>query len=318
MKLATIGVGQAWRSALCIGEKFFEIAGAYSVYKSRVRSARPALELSMREIIEGGESVWEILKRVENFIGENLNTDLREELAPWSHPLDGCAVEPPIANPSKVWCMGANYYRHRLEMAERSQRAVEDTMRLQGFLKAPSSLAGARSPIHYPPESRRVDHEIELALVIGARGRRIAEAEAMRFVFGYMLFNDVSARDIKELDNGRMDRGKGFDTFGVCGTWILTADEVKDPHSVELRLEVNGKTRQDGSTKDLLFKIPYQIAWLSAAMTLLPGDIVSTGTPEGSGTISPGDRLEGWSPNTPLGYLSNAVVAEPLASLSHS
>ncbi len=313
MKLGTIRVNGEARSAFCSGERFYDITRVQALYRRQHTGDSPLdAHLSLRPIIEGGAPLLDQLRRLEEFAAQNAAGSLQGELTACSYAANDCAVEPPISDPSKIWCMGANYYNHRKEMAERQNRQVESKITLQGFIKASSSLTGARSPIQYPPESKHTDHEIEVAVVVGARGRRIPESDALRFVYGYMLFNDVSARDIKDLDNGRMDRGKGFDTFGVCGPWILTADEVKDPDKIELRLELNGEVRQNGSTKDLLFNIPYQIAWLSAAMTLFPGDIISTGTPEGSSRIKPGDRLEGWSPNTPLGRLSNQVVPEPL------
>jgi 2-keto-4-pentenoate hydratase/2-oxohepta-3-ene-1,7-dioic acid hydratase in catechol pathway len=313
MKLGTVRVNNEARSVFCIEDKFFDIARVRELFVRYHKTNLPLpADPSLKNFVEGGAPVLEALRRLEGFAGENSKGSRQEELAGCSVPVEDAAIEPPISNPSKIWCMGANYYNHRREMAERQNRQLESKITLQGFIKAPSSLIGARSSIFYPPESRHVDHEIEVAIVVGAKGRRISEQDAMKFVYGYMLFNDVSARDIKDLDNGRMDRGKGFDTFGVCGPWILTADEVRDPDKIELRLELNGAVRQDGSTKDLLFDIPYQIAWLSAAMTLYPGDIISTGTPEGSSRIKPGDRLEGWSPNIPLGSLVNQVVPEPL------
>lgn len=313
MKLGTVRVNGEARSVFCNGERFYDIGRLRALYqRDHANDAAPDENLSLRRIIEGGTPVLDSLRRLEDFVAQNSTGSYPEELKACSLPINDSFIEPPILDPSKIWCMGANYYNHRREMAERQNRQVESKITLQGFIKAPSSLAGARSPIFYPLESRHVDHEIEVAIIVGAKGRRIGEQDAMKFVYGYMLFNDVSARDIKDLDNGRMDRGKGFDTFGVCGPWILTADEVKEPDKIELRLELNGAVRQDGSTKDLLFNIPYQIAWLSAAMTLFPGDIISTGTPEGSSKIRAGDRLEGWSPNTPLGRLINQVVPEPL------
>ncbi|HWP58214.1 MAG TPA: fumarylacetoacetate hydrolase family protein [Candidatus Acidoferrales bacterium] len=313
MKLGTVRINGQPRSVFVIEERFFDIGRVRDLF---VREQGQDLPLvgnePVKRLIEGGAPFLEALKRLEGFAGENLSGPLQPALRECGVLLDACEIAPPIADAGKIWCMGANYYNHRREMAERQKRHVESKITLQGFIKAPSSLTGARAPIFYPPESRHVDHEIEVAFVIGLKGRRISESEAMKHVYGYMLFNDVSARDIRDLDNGRMDRGKGFDSFGVCGPWILTADEVKDPADIHLRLEVNGRVRQDGSTRDLLFPIPYQVAWLSTAMTLFPGDIISTGTPEGSGKIEPGDHLEGWSPNTALGRLVNDVVPEPL------
>ena len=266
MKLGTIRVNGEAHSAFCTGDRFYDIARVHALYR-RQHAADGSLEGNwpLHRIIEGGAAVLDQLRRLEEFAAHNAGGSLQGDWETCSYAAEDCAIEPPISDPSKIWCMGANYYNHRKEMAERQNRKVESTITLQGFIKAPSSLTVARAPILYPPESKHTDHEIEVAVIIGTRGRRIPESDAMRFVYGYMLFNDVSARDVKDLDNGRMDRGKGFDTFGVCGPWILTADEVKDPDNIELRLELNGEVRQNGSTKDLLFNIPYQIAWLSAA-----------------------------------------------------
>jgi 2-keto-4-pentenoate hydratase/2-oxohepta-3-ene-1,7-dioic acid hydratase in catechol pathway len=132
----------------------------------------------------------------------------------------------------------------------------------------------------------------------------------MDHVFGYTVFNDVSSRDIAHLDNGRMDRGKGFDTFAVMGPWLVTRDEIPDPHDLRIQLRLNGELRQDASTSDMMYRIPKQIAWLSTAMTLEPGDVISTGSPSGVGKIKPGDLIEGEVER--VGAIRNRVVADDL------
>jgi 2-keto-4-pentenoate hydratase/2-oxohepta-3-ene-1,7-dioic acid hydratase in catechol pathway len=215
-------------------------------------------------------------------------------------------IGPPVANPRKVWAMGGNYADHREEMTQQMGAVHAETMR--GFLKATSSLTGPYDPILYPPESKRVDHEMELAAVIGRRGRRISAHNALNHVVGYVAFADISSRDIGRLDQNRIDRGKGFDTFGVMGPWLVTADEVEDPYNLSIRYWVNGEMKQDGNTRDMIYKVPEQIEWLSMSMTLEPGDIISTGTPAGVSPISPGDELRGEIDI--LGAVENNVVLD--------
>jgi 2-keto-4-pentenoate hydratase/2-oxohepta-3-ene-1,7-dioic acid hydratase in catechol pathway len=131
----------------------------------------------------------------------------------------------------------------------------------------------------------------------------------MAAVAGYVAFVDVGARDVAELDNGRIDRGKGFDTFGIVGPWFVTADEVPEPHALRVRFWVNGELRQDGSTAEMYHSIPEQLCWLTEALTLAPGDVVSTGTPPGVSSVHPGDELRGEIEG--LGTIEITVVPEP-------
>ncbi|MFC7582785.1 fumarylacetoacetate hydrolase family protein [Nonomuraea antimicrobica] len=180
---------------------------------------------------------------------------------------------------------------------------------LSGFLKAPGALAGPYDDLRHPAISRRVDPELELAVVIGRRCHGLDRENAMRAVAGYVALVDVGARDISELDNRRMDRGKGFDTFAIAGPWFVTADEIPDPHALRVRFWVNGELRQDGSTSEMFHDIPEQLCWLTRALTLAPGDVVSTGTPPGVRSVVPGDELRGEIEG--LGVHENTVVPEP-------
>jgi 2-keto-4-pentenoate hydratase/2-oxohepta-3-ene-1,7-dioic acid hydratase in catechol pathway len=223
--------------------------------------------------------------------------DLTEDCT-WS--AERATFGPPIGRPQTIWGMTANYPRDR--QAPRTPRG------LQGFLKAPSALAGPYDELRYPAISQRVDPELELAVVIGRRSRGLEQGTAMAAVAGYVAFVDTGARDVSELDNNRMDRGKGCDTFAIVGPWFVTADEIPDPHALAVRFWVNGELRQDGSTSEMFHDIPEQLCWLTEALTLAPGDVVSTGTPPGVRSVVPTDRLRGEIEG--LGVVENLVVAE--------
>ncbi|MFJ4790010.1 fumarylacetoacetate hydrolase family protein [Streptomyces sp. NPDC088794] len=200
--------------------------------------------------------------------------------------------------------MLANYPRRRSASDEGPLRPPA----LQGCLKASGSLAGPHDELQHPSISEKVDPEMELAVVIGRRARRLAPETAMRAVAGYIGFCDVGSRDVSERDNNRMDRGKGFDTYGICGPWFVTADEIPDPHSLRIRQWVNGTARQDATTAEMVHSIPEQLAWLTAALTLAPGDVLSTGTPAGHGAVRPGDVVRGEVEG--LGVVENKVVLD--------
>jgi 2,4-diketo-3-deoxy-L-fuconate hydrolase len=151
------------------------------------------------------------------------------------------------------------------------------------FSKWTSALMGPDDPIEIPRGSVKTDWEVELAVVIGLGGRYIDEADAMRHVAGYCVMNDVSERDFQLNRSGTWDKGKGCDSFGPLGPWLVTADEVPDPQALRLWLEVDGKTYQNGSTATMVYGVPFLISYLSRFMSLQPGDVISTGTPPGVG-----------------------------------
>ncbi len=199
--------------------------------------------------------------------------------------------------PSKVVCVGRNYVEHAQELGNDVPK--EPLI----FLKPSSSIIGQHDAIRLPPQSRQVEHEAELAVVIGATGaRRVDRAEAMKAVFGYTVANDVTARDLQRSD-GQWTRAKGFDSFCPLGPWITTDLDVAD---LEVRCEVNEEVRQLGRTKDMVFDVATLISYVSHVMTLLPGDVILTGTPAGVSPIVAGDTcavsVEG------IGVLENRVV----------
>lgn len=184
--------------------------------------------------------------------------------------------------PSKIVCVGVNYRKHADEMGH----GLPEQPLL--FLKPPSSVIACDEPIMYPRQSQRVDHEAELAVVIGKRAKNVTEEEALNYIFGYTVLNDVTARDLQKRD-GQWTRGKGFDTFCPIGPWIVTD---MDWQELDVSCRVNQEIRQQGNTGDMVFGVPQLVSFISKVMTLLPGDVIATGTPEGVGPLRKGDMVE--------------------------
>jgi len=214
--------------------------------------------------------------------------------------LEQVRLHAPIPRPSKnVFCVGWNYLDHFEEGAKARTQKVDLPEHPAFFSKAATSVTGPYDAIPFDPSvSRQIDWEVELGLVIGPGGRNIAEAEAMKHVFGYTVINDISARDIQRRHN-QWFKGKSLDGSCPMGPWIITADAVNDPGDLRLRTRVNGAVKQDSNTKYLYFKLPRIIAELSLGLTLEPADIIATGTPSGVGYartppefLRPGDVLE--------------------------
>jgi 2-keto-4-pentenoate hydratase/2-oxohepta-3-ene-1,7-dioic acid hydratase in catechol pathway len=200
----------------------------------------------------------------------------------------------PIARPSKIICIGLNYLKH----AQEAGMAVPEVPII--FMKATSSLSGPFDPILIPKNSVQTDWEVELAVVIGKRAKYISVENAMEYVAGYCLHNDVSERDFQLRHGGQWVKGKSADSFAPLGPYLATREEIEDPHNLRLWLKLNGKILQDSNTSDLIFDLPTIISHLSQYMTLLPGDVISTGTPAGVGMglkpepkyLEPGDIVE--------------------------
>lgn len=205
----------------------------------------------------------------------------------------GTRIGSPIARPSKIVCIGLNYAKHAKETG--AALPVEPIL----FMKSTTSLTGPFDQIIIPKNSTKTDWEVELAVIVGKKASYVSETEAMDYVAGYVLHNDVSEREFQLERGGTWDKGKGCDTFAPLGPWMVTKDEISNPHHLRLWLSLNGKIMQDGNTDDLIFNIPILISYLSHFMTLLPGDVISTGTPAGVGL--------GFTPNI---YLKEGDVVE--------
>jgi len=204
----------------------------------------------------------------------------------------------PPSFPSKIVCVGLNYKDHAEEL---SMEVPEDPVL---FLKPPSAVIGHGDKIIYPPSSSRVDYEAELAVVIGKRCKNISAEKAEDVIAGYTCFNDVTARDLQQKD-GQWTRAKSFDTFAAFGPYIVSTDEI-DVSDLKISCRVNGETRQESSTSNLIFDIPFLIEFITEIMTLEVGDVIATGTPPGVGELQRGDTVEVTIQG--IGTLRNEVV----------
>jgi len=212
-------------------------------------------------------------------------------------PLTEAHLLPPV-NPSKIVCVGRNYREHAKELGN------EVPADILIFLKPPSSLLAPEGKIVMPTLSQRVDFEGELAVVMGKKCRHATENEALSFVRGYTCANDITARDLQKND-GQWTRGKGFDTFCPVGPFV--SNEL-EPEALDLETRVNGQVRQKGNTRDFIFSLPSIIRYISSVMTLVPGDLILTGTPSGVGPLKADDRVE--VSISGLGTLTNFAVTE--------
>lgn len=239
-------------------------------------------------------------------IGGALASALADEAARERAALPEGAVRllAPLPRPNRILAIGRNYAEHAKESgAEVFEEPIV-------FLKASTSVVGPDAAIEIPAWMGRVDFEAELLVVLGRGGKNVPEADAMDLVAGYSVFNDVTAREVQRADQGRKHpwfRSKSVDTFGPMGPYLVTADEVPDPHALRVSLTVNGETKQDDTTASMVYDIPTLIAFLSKWFRLEPGDVIATGTPSGIGAIVPGDVVEATVEG--VGTLRNPVVA---------
>jgi 2-keto-4-pentenoate hydratase/2-oxohepta-3-ene-1,7-dioic acid hydratase in catechol pathway len=269
-----------------------DLAQAWDAYGKHARGSgdgQPGFPDGMLALLRSDEAVWRVLESsvawTEALPG-SAGASLRQ-------PLAEVQLGPPVADPSKIICVGLNYHDHCRE----AKREVPDRPIL--FAKFPSSIIGPEDEITWlPGASEKVDYEAELAVVVGREGRNIPVDRAYDYVAGYTIVNDVSARDV-QFDDDQWIRGKSFDTFCPMGPYLLTTDELPDPHDLRVRCWVNGELRQDSSTRELIFGVPELLAYISRTSTLVPGDVIITGTPGGVGVfrdppvfLRPGDRVE--------------------------
>ncbi|RNJ78667.1 MAG: FAA hydrolase family protein [Nitrosopumilus sp. H8] len=252
-----------------------------------------------------------VSESVKGFLFDGWYGEIKDRIGKleYAHDLGEFELLAPIPNPGKLVCLAFNYEDHARE--QKMQAPADPVI----VLKPRTALAGSGSEITCPDFVGQLDYEIELAVVIGRDCKCVTAEEARGAVFGYMVLNDVSARDIQRAD-GQFGRAKGFDTFAPCGPWITTADEIDDAQNLSMRTRVNGKTRQDSSTRNMSIAIPEIISRLSRVMTLEKGDIISTGTPAGVALNNPGteflkngDRIE--MEIEGLGELKNTVRFVP-------
>lgn len=215
---------------------------------------------------------------------------------------------PPIAQVGKIVCVGLNYADHA---AESGMDLPEEPVL---FGKATSAICGSHDDVVIPPGGSKVDWEVELGVVIGTRAKHVSPEEAMDHVAGYLIVNDISERAFQLEGTGQWLKGKGCDTFAPIGPWLVTRDEIDDPHALDIWLELGDERVQDGNTRTMVFDVPFLVSYISRFMTLLPGDVISTGTPPGVGLgmnppryLKPGERMR--LGITGLGEQMQTVVA---------
>lgn len=278
------------------------------VWGKRVVDLPKALEkigcqapVSMEDLLTREEEALSLLNQVREKV-ENFPFWLQDTSFLWEQ----VRLLSPLNKPGKIICIGLNYAAH----AQEGGRSLPEEPVLFG--KFANALVGPGEPVRLPHISNQVDYEAELAVVIGKIAYRVEEDEALKYVFGYANFNDISARDLQRKD-GQWMKGKFLDTFAPFGPYLVTRDEIPDPGKLDICLRLNGKTMQSSNTSDLIFNVPYLVSFLSQFVTLEPGDIIATGTPSGVGFarkppvfLQPGDIME--VEITGLGILENPVV----------
>ncbi|MBP1718122.1 MAG: fumarylacetoacetate hydrolase family protein [Deltaproteobacteria bacterium] len=272
---------------------------------------------SMAGFLSRGEEAFLVVKQASEFAAKWLKdkkalpkSSEGEDLA---FPLSGVDLKPPVPRPGKIIAMGLNFYDHAAENKVRPPKVPV------GFLKAATSLTGPGEPVPYPRSTKQLDYEIEMAIVIGKKGKDVPKEKALEYVAGYTILNDLSARDIqsKEMSKRLVLLSKSLDGLGPLGPWLVTKDEISDPNNLAMELYVNHEPepRQKSNTNQMVFKVADLVSYWSQ-MTLEPGDIISSGTPGGVGIfrqppekwlLKPGDTVEARIEK--LGVLRNPIVA---------
>ena len=263
MKLFRFRDGDKVKPGVCIGNKHYDASSITADYNE---------SFFENEFDSFGGKISETLKLIE---------------------ISGKEFDSPVARPSKIVCIGLNYASHAKE--SKMELPKEPVI----FLKSTTALCGPFDDIIIPKNSLKTDWEVELAVVISKKASYVAEENALDYVAGYCLHNDVSEREFQLERGGTWDKGKGCDTFAPLGPYLVTKDELNDPHNLRLWLKLNDAMMQNGNTSDFIFNIPHVVSYVSCFMTLLPGDIISTGTPHGVGLgmnppvyLKPGDLVE--------------------------
>jgi acylpyruvate hydrolase len=285
MKLVTYEFWGCVRSGVIVDDWVVDLERAYRHVLEERGTPRAAgratglLPPSLKAVLDGGAdslaAATDVVRAARTALAE---ANRRWEVEGMATPLDRARLWAPIPDPDKIVCMGRNYRAH----AEEGGGSVPEAPEL--FAKFANSLVGHNWPIELPAISNEVDYEAELAVVIGRRAKDVSAAEALDYVAGYTILHDVSARDY-QLRTSQWLAGKGMDTFAPMGPWIVTSDEIPDPQKLQMKLEIGGQVLQDANTSTMVFSVSESISYISRVMTLEPGDVISTGTPEGVGFV---------------------------------
>jgi len=256
MKLIRFGEPGAEKPGIIVDGKYFDVSSLVTDYN---------------EAFFGGDGLEKLKKDIDSADLPEVDQNVRLGAA--------------LARPSKIICVGLNYKDHAAET--NAPIPAEPIL----FFKATSAIVGPNDDLIIPKNSKKTDWEVELAIVIGKKASYVSEENALNHIAGYVLHNDYSEREFQLERNGQWVKGKSCDTFAPIGPFIATQDEISDVHNLRLWLTVNGKTLQDGNTSNLIFNVPFMISYISQFMTLLPGDVITTGTPAGVGL---GQKPEPW------------------------
>ncbi|HLY63219.1 MAG TPA: fumarylacetoacetate hydrolase family protein [Terriglobia bacterium] len=316
MKFVTYEFAKSLHLGVVEGDFVVDVQVALGVFaRGRVENPKTAKAVAtarkagpppadMIDLLGRGRKYWSALSVITQGLAQSRQANKKTKNL--FTPLASARLRAPIQRPGKIVCVGLNYADHA------SEAGIEAPSFPTFFLKSVNTISGPGSPIVMPPNSTQVDYEAEFAVVIGKGGRRIAEDRAYDHVAGYMNLNDVTARDMQHGDK-QWFRGKSCDTFAPTGPWILTADEVSDPHNLRISLTLNGQTMQDSNTSNLIHKVPFLISYLSQSLTWETGDILTTGTPPGVGVfrkppifLNAGDTVS--TTVEGLGTLTNKVM----------
>ena len=299
MKIARF-VGQRGRPVLGLvcEEEVVDLTRALLLYEAARRGEAHPRATDPTDLMARGLFTPRALAPVMQFIeGHGLQKQLGQ-------PLEGTTLLAPVARPPKIFAMGLNYQAHAVESAG---EVPEEPI---FFRKESTAVIGPEDEVVIKPGIGRVDPEVELAVVIGRAGADIPVEEADDFVAGYTILNDVTGRAMQRKDIGASQpwyRSKSLDTFCPMGPWIVLPDEIDEPVELDLEMRVNGEVRQSDNTRSLMWKVPELISFISSFIRLEPGDILSTGTPEGMNEVKPGDVMEAYVEK--IGVLRNPVVA---------
>lgn len=305
MRLLTFTANNETRAGIEVERQIVDLASSVA------KSGSGNVPSDLKEFLAAGDPALKAARKAQDWIVTALRTG-QKPTGPAGETIvfnrSDVRINAPIPRPGKIICLGLNYADHAAEGGSEPPK----TPLLFG--KFANTIIGTDHPIVLPKATQRLDYEAELAVVIGRRAKLVPLESALDYVAGYMNLHDVSARDLQS-ETGQFFRGKSGDTFAPCGPYLVTKDEIPDPHVLDIRSYVNGELRQSSNTRHLIFNVPFLVHHITKTITLEPGDIISTGTPSGVGThrhpptfLKPGDvvRIEVQG----LGVLENTVVAE--------
>ena len=314
MRFATYRRGMEARLGIVSGDKIIDYNTGARLMSPEGKGAEKIFgQVDLRGFLSLGASAIRTAKKVETWVGRQPTGRPPASLKSWVFDLAKVKLLPPLNNPPKILCLARNYASHIREVSE-TEPLPEDIL---VFMKPITTIIGPDDPVVIPPECRLLDHEVELALVVGKRGRHIPEEKAMEHLAGYTILNDISDREYRQMKNPPHHVNwffmKAQDTFAPLGPFLVGKEEVENPHTLRLRLWVNGELRQDSAREEMIFKVPTILSRISRFVTLEPGDIIATGTPTGTafGTqqfLREGDvvecEIEG------IGRLRNSIQVE--------